>query len=43
MRSNAQGGAFLEKRRSPGDRSLTVAALIGGYVNRRPFLKEEVV
>ena len=25
----AQGGAFLENRRSPGNRSLTVAALIG--------------
>src|SRR5450759_1807898 len=26
LRSDAQGGAFLENRRSPGDRSLTVAA-----------------
>ena len=29
LRSDAQGGAFLENGRSPGDRSLTVAALIG--------------
>jgi hypothetical protein len=29
LRSDAQGEAFLENRRSPGDRSLTVAALIG--------------
>jgi hypothetical protein len=29
LRSDAQGGAFLENGRSPGERSLTVAALIG--------------
>src|ERR1039457_5876197 len=29
LRSDAQGGAFLENRRWPGDRSLTVTALIG--------------